>query len=185
MAKQYARISDPLARFIDAQKMFFVATAAPTGRVNLSPKGMDTLRVLDPNRVAWLSVTGSGNETAAHLLQNSRMTIMFCAFEGHPNILRLYGDAVTHHRGDADYDALAPLFPQLPGARNIFVLDVDLVQTSCGMAVPCFDYSGDRDDLNEWALRKGADGLEDYWADKNMASLDGDPTGLPLPTRAV
>lgn len=179
MGTRYPEISDRIRTFIEAQKIYFVATAAPDGRVNLSPKGMDSLRVLSPNRVAWLSVTGSGNETAAHLLENDRMTVMFCAFEGRANILRLYGRARAHHPGDAGWDELSPLFPELPGARNLFDLAVDLVQTSCGMAVPYFDYVGERDDLNRWAENKGPAKLARYWDEKNRVSLDGRQTGLP------
>lgn len=179
MGKRYSEIGERLRSFIEAQKIFFVATAAPDGRVNLSPKGMDSLRVLSATRVAWLSVTGSGNETAAHLLENDRMTLMFCAFEGAADIVRLYGRARALHRGESGWDELAPLFPELPGARNIFDVEVDLVQTSCGMAVPYFEYLGERDDLNRWALRKGESGLAAYWRQKNRLSLDGKPTGLP------
>jgi hypothetical protein len=179
MGKRYPDISDRLRSFIETQKIFFVATAAPDGRVNLSPKGMDSLRVLSPNRVAWLSVTGSGNETAAHLLESDRMTIMFCAFEGRPDIVRLHGHARTHHPGDDGWNELSSRFPELPGARNIFDLEVDLVQSSCGMAVPYYDYVGERDDLNRWAENKGQARLTAYWDEKNRVSLDGRPTGLP------
>ncbi|MCW8826128.1 MAG: pyridoxamine 5'-phosphate oxidase family protein, partial [Gammaproteobacteria bacterium] len=132
MAQRFDEISENLQQFIEKQKIFFVATAAADGRVNLSPKGMDSLRVLDKNRVLWLNVTGSGNETAAHLLENSRMTLMFCAFEDKPLILRLYGEARAIHSGDDDWQQNLSLFAPLPGARQIYELSVDLVQTSCG-----------------------------------------------------
>ncbi len=178
MGKLHGEITGPLRDFITAQKLFFVATAAPQGRVNLSPKGMDTLRVLGPNRVAWLNVTGSGNETAAHLRENPRMTVMFTAFEGPPLILRLYGTARAVHPRDANWEDLVELFPPLPGARQVFDLTVEEVQTSCGMGVPFFDYAGERDDLNRWAEKKGEDGIRDYWRDRNTTSLDGQPTGI-------
>lgn len=178
MGKLHGEITGPLRDFITAQKLFFVATAAPEGRVNLSPKGMDTLRVLGPNRVAWLNVTGSGNETAAHLLESPRMTVMFAAFEGPPLILRLYGTARTLHPRDAEWEEMIGLFPPLPGARQVFDLTVEEVQTSCGMGVPFFDYAGEREDLNRWAEKKGEAGIRDYWRDRNATSLDGRPTGI-------
>lgn len=178
MGRQFHEIGADLRGFIERQKIFFVATAAPDGRVNVSPKGMDTLRVLNQNRVAWLNLTGSGNETAAHLLENSRMTLMFCAFEGEPLILRLYGQARAVHPRDADWEQLLGLFPRIPGARQIFDMQVDLAQTSCGAGVPYFDFIGDRDALTNWAENKGPTGLEDYWREKNRTSLDGKPTGI-------
>ena len=176
MAKQYAEISDRLKQFIEAQKLFFVGTATADSRVNISPKGMDSLRVLDKNRVAWLNVTGSGNETSAHVQQNPRMTLMFAAFEGNPMILRLYGQAKVIHQKDADWPTLVALFPPIPGARQIFDMTIDLVQTSCGMAVPFFDYVEERDQLKRWAVKKGETGIKDYWTEKNQISLDGIPT---------
>ena len=136
----------------------FVGTAAQDSRVNLSPKGMDTLRVLDDRRVAWLNVTGSGNETAAHVEIDPRMTIMFCAFEGPPLILRLYGRARAIHLKDPEWEQLYALFAPLPGARQIFELAVDLVQTSCGAGVPLYQYQGNREALNEWSRKKGEEG---------------------------
>ncbi len=178
MAKRYSELTDEHLRFIAAQKIFFVGTATAESRVNVSPKGMDTLRVLGNNRVVWLNVTGSGNETAAHVQQQPRMTLMFCAFEGAPLILRLYGTARVIHRNDAEWKTLLPLLPPLPGARQVFDLAIDLVQTSCGEAVPYYTYVGDRDNLIHWALKKGADGLAQYRAEKNRLSLDGIPTHI-------
>lgn len=178
MGKKYDAISDKHIEFIGAQKLFFVGTATADGRVNVSPKGMDTLRVLSPNRVVWLNVTGSGNETAAHVQQNPRMTLMFCAFEGDPLILRLYGTARVVHHSDAEWAELISLFPPLPGARQIFDLALDLAQSSCGEGVPFFDYVGEREDLINWTLKKGEDGIRQYWADRNSVSLDGLPTGI-------
>jgi hypothetical protein len=178
MGQRYSELSQELIQFIWKQQMFFVATAPADGYVNLSPKGLDSLRVLDPHTVAWLNVTGSGNESAAHVLENGRMTIMFCAFEGKPMILRLYGQARVVHQRDAEWDALFAPFDGLAGARQIFVLNIELVQTSCGMGVPLFDYHGQRQQLVEWAEKKGPDGLEEYWERKNQVSLDGKPTGI-------
>lgn len=178
MAQQYAEISEKLQQFINNQKIFFVGTAAVDGRVNISPKGMDSLRVLNRNRVAWLNVTGSGNETSAHVQENPRMTLMFMAFEGNPMILRLYGKAKVIHKNDPRWQELYALFSPIPGSRQIYDLAVDLVQTSCGMAVPFFDYVGDREQLNDWATKKGDSGIRDYWNEKNQISIDGKPTNI-------
>ena len=178
MGQRYSELSQDLIQFVWNQSIFFVATASAEGRVNLSPKGMDSLRVFGPNTVAWLNVTGSGNETAAHLLENDRMTIMFCAFEGKPMILRLYGQAKAYHARDAEWGELAQRFEMIPGARQIFVLNIDLVQTSCGMGVPYFEYKGERHQLTDWAEKKGAEGISEYWEKKNQLSLDGKPTGI-------
>ena len=179
MGQRYEMIPPKMIDFIRRQKLFFVATAAAQGRVNLSPKGMDSLRVLDQRRVVWLNVTGSGNETAAHLLESPRMTLMFAAFEGSPMILRLYGSARALHHDDPEWASLYALFSPLPGARQIIDLQVELVQTSCGMGVPLFDYAGERGQLNVWAEKKGETGIRDYWQEKNRFSLDGKPTGIP------
>lgn len=181
MGQRYAEITPRLIQFIQQQKIFFVATAASDGRINLSPKGVDTLRVRGPNRVAWLNLTGSGNETAAHLLDNDRMTLMFCAFEGDPVILRLYGHARLYHPRDPEWGELAPLFPDIPGARQVIDLNVDLAMTSCGMGVPFFEYRGERGQLEAWADRKGKDGIEQYWRQKNQVSIDGKPTKILEP----
>lgn len=181
MARRYDAITDRLRSFIEQQQMYFVATAAREGRVNVSPKGLDSLRVLGPHRVVWLNGTGSGNETAAHLLDSPRMTLMFCAFEGKPLILRLYGTARAVHAGDAEWDELLALFPPLEGARNVFDLDVDLVQTSCGFGVPLFEYVEQRSLMGSWAAARGPEGVDAYQQQKNRVSLDGLPTGLPVP----
>lgn len=179
MAKRYPVLEERHMAFIDRQKIFFVATAVAEGRINLSPKGMDTLRVAGPNRVLWLNLTGSGNETAAHLRIDPRMTIMFCAFEGDPLILRLYGRARAIQEGDPEWAQLLARFPAIPGARQIIDMEIDLVQTSCGYGVPLYDHAGDRDTLATWAEKKGEDGLRRYRAEKNAVSLDGLPTGIP------
>ena len=178
MGKRYEELSEKHIDFIGKQKIFFVGTATQDSRVNVSPKGMDSLRVLGSNRVVWLSVTGSGNETAAHVQHDSRMTIMFCAFDGDPVILRLYGRASVIHKKDAEWNSLCGLFQPLPGARQIFDLSIDLVQTSCGMGVPCYTYVGDRELLNNWAVKKGEDGIRQYWSDRNQHSIDGLPTNI-------
>lgn len=180
MAKQFPRLDDRLSAFIAAQRLFFVATAAADGRVNLSPKGCDSLRVLSPERVAWLNLTGSGNESAGHLRQNPRMTLMFCSFDAQPLILRLYGQARVLHPQDGAWAEHLALFPPHPGARQVFLLDIDLVQTSCGFAVPHFEYQGERPTLANWAEKKGEGGLRDYWAEKNQLTIDGFPTGMPV-----
>lgn len=179
MGKQYSEISEKLQAFIAAQQIFFVATAAAEGRVNLSPKGMDSLRVVDANRVVWLNYTGSGNETAAHLAESPRMTVMFCSFESEPKILRLYGTAHEVQPGDEAWNELGQLFPPMIGARQIFDMHVDLVQTSCGFAVPFFEYRGEREMLKEWAEKKGEEGVREYWRERNSVSLDGKPIKIP------
>lgn len=178
MAQRYKELSETHIEFIAKQKMFFVGTATAKSRVNVSPKGMDSLRVLGNSRVVWLNVTGSGNETSAHVQQDPRMTIMFCAFDGPPVILRLYGRAKAVHKLDPEWPEIFSLFTPLPGARQIFDMAIDLVQTSCGMAVPYLSYTGERELLNEWAVKKGEDGLRRYQADKNQLSLDGIPTHI-------
>ncbi len=178
MGQQYSEISEKLKKFINDQKIFFVGTATADSRINISPKGMDSLRILNKNRVIWLNVTGSGNETSAHIQENTRMTIMLVAFEGNPMILRLYGNAKVIHKNDPEWNDLLSLFSTLPGTRQIFDLKVDLVQTSCGMAVPFFDYVEERDQLKNWAIKKGEEGLKEYWLQKNQVSLDGKPTNI-------
>lgn len=178
MGKQYEALSERLIEFITEQKIFFVGTATADSRVNVSPKGMDSLRVLGEKRVVWLNVTGSGNETSAHIQLNPRMTIMFCAFEGAPLILRLYGTAQVVHKNDVEWSALFPLFEPLAGARQIFDISIDLVQTSCGMAVPYYSYEGDRELLKDWAVKQGDEGLKMYWKEKNQISLDNIPTNI-------
>ncbi|MEL6987628.1 MAG: pyridoxamine 5'-phosphate oxidase family protein [Bacteroidota bacterium] len=158
--------------------MFFVATADQDGRINLSPKGLDSLVVLDPSNVLWLNLTGSGNETAAHLLKVNRMTLMFCSFDEQPLILRLYGTSETFHNKDEEWSDLLSQFPNFLGARNIFKLNIDSVQTSCGFAVPEYTFKGQRSILKDWAEKKGDDGIKQYWKDKNVTSIDGLPTGI-------
>lgn len=180
MGQQFPSIEGKHRSFIEQQKIFFVATAAASGRVNVSPKGMSSFQVLGDNDVAYLDCTGSGSETRAHLLtsDDKRLTIMFCAFDGDPVILRLYGQAQSLMRGTPEYEALLPHFEEMPGARQIIRLAVDLVQTSCGMAVPLFDYREDRSNLaNYWEARDSGQ-LRKYWNLKNMKSIDGFETGF-------
>ena len=144
----------------------------------MSPKGTDSFRVIDKNKIVWLNLTGSGNETAAHLLKNTRMTIMFCAFEGKPMILRLYGKAKIYHKRDSAFNDLSHLFPENIGARQIIEMKVDLVQTSCGFAVPFMDFKEERTTLNNWAVKQGEDKIEDYWKNRNTQSIDGFETNI-------
>ncbi|MEM1075192.1 MAG: pyridoxamine 5'-phosphate oxidase family protein [Pseudomonadota bacterium] len=178
MAKQFDNLDDRLTQFIHAQHIFFCASAAPQGRVNVSPKGMDSLRVLGPNRIVWRNLTGSGNETAGHLAQSNRMTLMWCSFGAKPMILRTFGSARTLHPRDSAFEDLNALFPFSHGARQIYDLSIDLVQTSCGYAVPFMDYVGERDVLKDWAENKGSNGVRDFWIDRNQKTIDGAQTHI-------
>ena len=178
MGKRLKKLTPRLIEFIGAQKMFFVATAMEDGTINLSPKGMNSLKVLGESEVIWLNLTGSGNETATHLSYNNRMTIMFCAFDGPPMILRLYGKARAFHKRDAEWAGHIGLFPEYSGSRQIIALEIEMVQTSCGFGVPFMDYKGERDLLGPWADEKGQEGLQHYMEQKNTTSLDGHPTGI-------
>jgi hypothetical protein len=178
MGKFYTEITPELKEFIAEQRMFFVATAVATGRINLSPKGIDTLRQLDERTVAYLDLTGSGIETAAHVSADGRMTMMFCSFAGKPWILRLYGKGEVV-RFDSDRGReLRPLFGSVPGERQIIMLHVESVQTSCGMGVPLYEYRQQRHELIASAEKKGIEGLKEYRRNKNAVSIDGLPTGL-------
>jgi Pyridoxamine 5'-phosphate oxidase len=181
MAKTLPFIDAACRDFIARQKIFFAASAAPGARVNLSPRGTDALAILDEMTVAWLDKTGSGAETAPHLKADGRLTLMFCAFQGPPNILRIYGRGEVLRRGGESYRAiLASAFGGVepPGARQIVLLHSDRVQTSCGYGVPLFDYRGERPSLDNWAHSRGEEGLEAYRREKNVVSIDGLPTGL-------
>lgn len=183
MAKQFPSLDKKQCDFIADQKIFFTASATDTSRVNLSPRSTDSFRVANPNTALYLDNTGSGSETAAHLLVNNRLTIMMCSFDAAPQILRLYGQARSINRDSEEFkhlinlhfDAVTPT-----GARQVIFLDIDLVQTSCGFGVPFFQYKGERDTLTKWAEKKGEDGVRAYWQEKNSTSMDGLPTGLPL-----
>ncbi len=178
MAKQYHEISSSIKEFIDKQKIFFVGTATADSKVNISPKGMNSLRVLDKNRIIWLNVTGSGNETSAHVQVTPRITLMFMALEGKPMILRIYGKASVLHKNDVEWENLISMFPSLPAARNIFDVRVELVQTSCGMAVPYFDYIEEREQLNNLHSKIGDERVTQYWKEKNQYSIDNIPTNI-------
>jgi hypothetical protein len=180
VGKVFERLDDDLRRFISRQHVFFVASAplAADGHVNLSPKGLDTFRVLGPTTVAYLDLTGSGVETIAHLRENGRLTVMFCAFEGRPRILRLYGRGRAVEPADAGWAELAAHFPALSGVRSVVVMEVERIADSCGYAVPRYEYAGDRPQLTEWCEKKSEVGLRAYRARKNAASIDGLP-GLP------
>jgi len=176
MGSAYDDISPDLAAWITEQPMFFVATApSDGGHVNVSPKGLDTLRVLGPRRVAYLDLTGSGVETISHLRDNGRVTLMWCAFTGNPQIARVYGRGTVCPAGTPEFDELAAHFPELPGRRSVIDVDVDLVSTSCGYAVPEMAFVGERHRLERWAKAKGEDGIAAYWSTKNAKSIDGLP----------
>lgn len=174
------KLNQTLRTFIEGCDLFFVGTAAPEGRVNISPKGLDTLRILGDDRIVWLNLSGSGNETAAHLREADRMTLMFCAFTGEARILRVYGRAQVLHPRDAGFDALAGMFRPMAGTRQIFDLAIDTVQTSCGSGVPVMTLERQRgeEELVPFYADMGPDGVEAYWRRKNVLSIDGKPTGI-------
>ncbi len=181
MSKFFPVIEPELRAFIERQHIFFNASAAAESRVNVSPRDRKSLRILDEQTVVWLDLTGSGNETAAHLRADGRLTLMFCSFDGAPLILRLYGKGRSIHRGSEEYAALLAAHygnAEPPGARQMTRLDVDLVQTSCGFNVPMYEYAGERETLIRWAEKKGSDGIEAYQREKNARSIDGLSTGL-------
>jgi hypothetical protein len=178
MAQFFPRLDDALKSFIAEQHMFFVATAPGEGRVNLSPKGMDTFRVIDDTTACYLDLTGSGNETAAHLRDNGRITIMWCSFGGAARIMRIFGTGKVARPGSAAFERLIGLFPAIVGVRQIMVIDIDEAQTSCGYAVPQYELVRERPTLVNWAEKQGDDGLRDYWGRKNLKSIDGLPTGI-------
>jgi hypothetical protein len=178
MGKFHEAILPAHQTFIEKQHMFFVCTAplAADGRINISPKGLDTFRVVTDHQVAYLDFIGSGNETSAHTLENGRITFMFCAYQGPPNILRLYGKGRTVLPTDVEWSTYAPLFDHYPNTRQIIVADIDLVGTSCGYGVPLYEHTGERSIMFDWADKKGQDGMQAYIQEKNLKSLDGLPT---------
>ncbi len=180
MAKVHDVITPQLQAFIRKQHMFFVASAplSADGHVNMSPKGYDSFRILSDMQVAYMDGTGSGNETSAHVMENGRITIMFCAFEGAPNILRLYGQGRVVLPTHAEWETLHPHFVAITAMRQIVVIDVHRVQTSCGYGVPFMDYVGDRDTIVKWAENKGEEGLVEYRREKNSESIDALPTHI-------
>jgi hypothetical protein len=181
MGKRFPELLPEHEAFIAKQHIYFVGSAPlqGDGHINLSPKGYDSLRILSASEAAYADLTGSGNETSAHLMENGRITIMFAAFEGQPMILRLYGKGRVLLPESAEWEAYSTLFPSYPGLRQIIAVSIREVQSSCGFGVPFFDYAGERDTLIRWAETKG-ETIEDYWEDKNYASLDGLPTPLAV-----
>ena len=179
MAEFFDTLSDKHQRFIERQPIFFVATAAAEGSINLSPKGGPSVAVLSPERLLWLNLTGSGNETAAHILEKNRITLMWCAFEGPPLILRVYGSARAIHMGDEEWAQCEERIPGGVGSRQYFEIAVSRVQTSCGYQVPLMDYREDRSTLTKWADKKGPEGIRNYWLEENATSIDGFPTRIP------
>ena len=191
MAKFYSNLNEDLQKFILNQKIFFTATAPKSGRINLSPKGIDTFRCIDNRTVAYLDLTGSGNETAAHLHSQAdpgnegrdpgnegRMTIMFCSFSEKPLILRLYGRGRVIAKRHKEWDNYYKLFEPTPGERQIIVMDIESAQTSCGYGVPLYEFKAERPSLIEWAEKKGKEGIAAYWREKNQTSIDGLPTKI-------
>jgi len=177
MGKLYSEMDDSLRAFIEAQRVFFVATApaGPDGHINLSPKGLDALRILGPRTLAYLDVVGSGVETIAHLRQNGRIVLMLCSFEGPPRIVRLYGRGEVLEPQDAAFPSLQRHFPAAPGLRSIIRVEVERIAESCGYGVPLFRFEGQRSHLAAWSERKGKEGLAEYQRQHNAASLDGFP----------
>ena len=182
MGKTSELIEPTHKEFIEKQHLFFVSTAplSASGHINLSPKGLDSFRVLSPNLVGYMDIIGSGNETSAHILENSRISFMFCAFDGPPNILRLYGKGRTILPDDAEWANLSKKFTILASTRQIILANIFQVQTSCGFGIPYYEYSGERDHSFKWAESKGAEGLENYKNEKNKISLDGLPTAMAM-----
>lgn len=184
MAKQFSEITDDHRLFIEAQHMFFCATAAEVGRVNMSPKGMDSLRVMGRNRIVWRNLTGSGNETAAHLKRMNRMTLMWLGFEKRPMILRAYGTARVLHLRDEEFAKLNDMFPPSHGARQVYDMTVEMMQSSCGYAVPFYDHQGPRNVLKDWAEDKGPEAVATYWETQNQRTIDGFETFITEPDDA-
>jgi hypothetical protein len=180
VGKVYSTIDDRIAGFIESQRLFFVGTAPldTRGHINISPKGHDTFRILDPHTVAYLDLTGSGVETIAHLRENARIVIMFCALEGAPQIVRLHGRGEVIEPEHPEFPSLRGKFPCMEGVRSVVRVVLDRIADSCGYGVPKYRYEGERDQLREWAIRKGADGIRQYQADHNAVSVDQLP-GLP------
>ena len=174
------KLNKKTTQFILDQKMFFVGTAATEGQVNISPKGLDTLRILSDKRIVWLNLTGSGNETAAHVIEKNRITLMFCAYEGDALILRVYGTVKVIHPRDDAWAELSGLFEPMAGSRQIFDINIDLVKGSCGTGVPFYEFKGQRGDTEmvPYFAELGDEGVHDFWSKKNSLSLDGKPTQI-------
>ena len=182
MGKIYSTIDDAVRKFIEAQPLFFVGSAPldPGGHVNVSPKGLDTLRVLGPLSIAYLDLTGSGIETVSHIKENGRIVLMFCAFQGAPKIFRLYGRGRVIEPEQTEFSDLAPHFPKYEGRRAIILVEVSRISDSCGYGVPLLHYESDRSQLSGWAHKLGPEGLKTYRQEKNRQSIDHIP-GLEKP----
>jgi len=178
MAVKFDSINKEHKKFIEQQKMFVVGSAGAEGFINVSPKGMDSFKIMDEKSVIWMNHTGSGNETSAHVQENGRMTIMFNSFDKAPMILKLYGTALVIHDKDEEWEALSLLFPSYVGARQFFKMNVELVLTSCGFGVPQYKYIGERNKLQKWAEKKGREGMKLYWSEKNVTTLNGVETNI-------
>ena len=178
MAKFYTELDESLKEFIAKQHIYFNASAPNQGRINISPKGLDTFRILNDRCVGYLDLTGSECETAAHIAENGRLTLMFCSFEQKPLIVRLYGKGRVVHMRDPEWEELHAHFPSFPGERQIILLDIDSIMSTCGFAVPLFEFAGHRDQLTEYACKLGEEGMDDYRRRKNQTSIDGLPTYL-------
>lgn len=178
MAEFFTALDERLIQFIREQRVFFTATAPKAGRINISPKGMDTFRCLDANTVCYLDLTGSGSEASAHIAENGRLTIMLCSFSEKPLILRLYGKGEVVRPGDEQWGTYFSNFAEIPGQRHIIVLHIDSIQTSCGYAVPLMEFKEERQTLKKWAETKGPEGIREYRRLKNSISIDGLSTGV-------
>ena len=178
MAVKFDSINEAHKTFIEAQKMFVIGSAGADGYINVSPKGMDTFKIVDKNTVVWLNYTGSGNETSAHVQENGRMTVMFNSFDKAPMILKLYGKATVIHQKDARWDEMSAHFEEQVGTRQFFEMKVELVLTSCGYAVPQYEFIKERDTLKKWSDKKGREGIEEYWEENNVLTLDGVETNV-------
>jgi hypothetical protein len=177
VGKVYPAIDESIRKFIEAQPVFFVGSAplAATGHVNVSPKGLDTLRILGPTTVAYLDLTGSGIETVSHLKENGRIVLMFCAFQGPPKIVRLHGQGRVVEPAEPEFTRLVSHFAEYPGMRSVIVVEVSRISDSCGFSVPLLEFKKDRDQLSAWAQKLGEDGLVKYRRDRNSQSIDGQP----------
>ncbi len=182
VARFYEKLTVELREFIAQQHLFFVASAAREGRINLSPKGMNTFRILADDRVGYLDLTGSGNETAGHILHDGRLTIMFCSFNEKPLILRLYGRGEVVGQSEGAWPELIGRFDEMPGQRQIILLQIESLQTSCGFGVPMYQLVEDRSTLVQWSEKKGPEGLQKYRTEKNRRTIDGLETGIPFGT---
>ena len=178
MAVKFDNINEAHKVFVEKQKMFFIGSAGCEGFINVSPKGMDTLKIVDEKTVVWLNHTGSGNETSAHVQENGRMTIMWCSFDKKPMIMKFYGQATVIHEKDERFEEMSAYFETFVGTRQFFELKVELVLTSCGFGVPRYKYVGERNALTKWADNVGRDGMKKYWEEKNQVTLDGKPTKI-------